>query len=375
MEMLQGFFQCSIFGITVEKYVISFLFILAGFVARWIILGIIKRLRRLAGKTRTPLDDIFLESLGQPLGAVAVLVGIWIAVAVFRLPTEPIDVQRLVHAAMESAVVIVAIWFGVRIVEGFGRHWKEVAGQTETRLDDQLVPIATKSAKVFLWIIGGVIVVQNMGYSVASLLAAFGLGGAAIAFAAKDTLSNFFGAIVIFVDRPFHVGDWIEVGDYEGTVEEVSLRVTRIRTFPNSLITIPNAIFTTSVVDNWSRMKKRRIKLNIGVTYDTPREKLEEAVNTIRGILEADEHIHQDFFMVYFTDFGAYSLDILVYCFTVTTNWSEHMRVRQEVLLKIMDAVQGLGLDFAFPTQTLHLRGNGLPPEGAPSAMTRQLPT
>lgn len=160
-------------------------------------------------------------------------------------------------------------------------------------------------------------------------------------------------------------------------MEEVGLRATRVRTFPNSLITIPNATFTTSAINNWSRMKKRRIKLTIGLTYDTPREKLEEAVDAIRGILQQDAHIHQEFFMVYFTDFGTYSLDILVYCFSVTTNWSEHLRVRQQVLLKIMDAVKGLGLSFAFPTQTLHLRGDGLvpTPKETPEAMTRDLPT
>ncbi|MFH1010300.1 MAG: mechanosensitive ion channel family protein [bacterium] len=374
MEMLRSILQYSFFGIPVEKYVIAFLFVLAGFVARRLILTVMNRLGRLAGKTRMALDDILIEALGQPLGAVAVLVGIWVAVAVFPLPTEPVDIHRLVHAAMESAVVVVAIWFGVRLVDRLGRRWKELAVRTETRLDDQIIAIATKSGKVFLWIVGGVIIIQNMGYSVASLLAAFGLGGAALAFASKDTLSNFFGSIVIFVDRPFQVGDWIEVGNHEGTVEEVGLRVTRVRTFPNSVITIPNAIFTTSTINNWSRMKKRRIKLNIGVTYDTPRDKLEKAVNAIREVLVQDENIHQEFFMVYFTEFGAYSLDILVYCFSVATGWSEHLRVRQEVMLKILDAIHGLGLSFAFPTQTLHLRGNGLPPEGAPAAMTRELP-
>lgn len=375
METFQSILQYPIFGLPVEKYIITFVFILAGFIARWLIITVMNRLQRLAKKSRTTLDDIFIEALSKPLGAAAALMGIWIALAVLPLPTEPINVHRLVHSAMESAVVVVAIWFGVRIIDRLGRYWKELSAKTETRLDDQLVPIVTKSAKVFLWIVGGVIVVQNMGYSVGSILAAFGLGGAAIAFAAKDTLSNFFGAIVIFIDRPFHVGDWIEVGDFEGTVEEVSLRVTRIRTFPNSLITVPNAIFTTSAINNWSRMKKRRVKLTIGVTYDSTREQLNEAVKAIRKILKEDEQIHQGFHMVNFVDFGAYSLDILVYCFSITTNWAEHLQVRQELLLKIMKAIRELGLEFAFPTQTLHLRKDELPPPAsAPEGMMRQLP-
>jgi MscS family membrane protein len=376
MEWLRYVLQYSIFGIGVDKYIVAFLFILGGFVVRRLILIMMSRLGQLARKTRTALDDIVIDALGQPLGAGAVLGGVWIAIAILPLPTEPVDVHRLVHACLESAVVLVAIWLGVRLVDRLGRRWRELAAKTETRLDDQIIPIATKSAKVFLWIVGGVIVVQNMGYSVASLLAAFGLGGAAIAFAAKDTLANFFGSIVIFVDRPFHIGDWIEVGEFEGTVEEIGLRTTRVRTFANSLITIPNATFTTKAVNNWSRMKKRRIKLTIGLTYDTPRDKLEKAVNAIREIVKQDEQIHQEFFMVYFTDFGAYSLDILVYCFSIVTGWSDHLRVREQVLLKIMDAVKGLGLSFAFPTQTLHVQGNGLvpAPKGAPEAMPRDLP-
>lgn len=132
---------------------------MGGFVARRLILVGVNRLRRLAGKTRTALDDIIIEALGQPLGAAAVLGGVWIALAVLPLPTEPVDVHRLVHSVMESAVVVVAIWLGVRLVERLGRRWRELAAKTETRLDDQVIPIATKSAKVFLWIVGGVIVV------------------------------------------------------------------------------------------------------------------------------------------------------------------------------------------------------------------------
>jgi MscS family membrane protein len=228
-------------------------------------------------------------------------------------------------------------------------------------------------------------VVQNLGYSVTSLLAGVGIGGAALAFASKDAVANIFGSIVIFVDRPFMIGDWIEVGDVEGTVETVGIRVTTVRTFANSVITIPNAQFTIMPINNWSRMKKRRIKMTIGVTYDATPDKLRMAVDAIRGIIRSDDRLHQDFFLVNFFDFGASSLDIFCYLFTRTTGWAEHMQIREEFMLKVMEAMSSLGLSFAFPTRTVHLEGGGLPqqaandgsprqPAGAPAAMLRETP-
>jgi MscS family membrane protein len=205
---------------------------------------------------------------------------------------------------------------------------------------------------------------------VGSLLAGLGIGGVAIALASKDTVANLFGSLVIFLDKPFQIGDWIEMGSIEGTVEEVGLRTTRVRTFANSLITIPNAKFTTEAVNNWSRMKKRRIKMTVGLTYDATPDKVEEAVLRIREIIAADEKIRNDFYLVNFDNLGPSSLDLFVYCFTETTNWAEFLQAKQEFLLKIMRAVEELGLEFAFPTQTLHVES--LPED--PGVLTRQRP-
>jgi len=219
-----------------------------------------------------------------------------------------------------------------------------------------------------------VMILQNLGYSVTSLIAGVGLGGAALALASKDTVANLFGSLVIFIDRPFQIGDWVEIGPVEGTVEEVGLRVTLIRTFANSLITVPNAQLTTTAINNWSRMRKRRIKLTLGLTYDTTPDKMEAAVEAVREVLRQEERIDQSFFLVNFTDLGAHSVDIFVYCFTITTRWDEHLQIRQDVLLKFMRAIKDLGLQFAFPTQTIHLAGMEKPGMGIPPAMKRELP-
>ncbi|RMG99107.1 MAG: mechanosensitive ion channel family protein [Deltaproteobacteria bacterium] len=205
------------------------------------------------------------------------------------------------------------------------------------------------------------------------MVAGLGIGGAAFALAAKDTVANLFGAIVIFVDRPFQVGDWVEIGSTEGTVEEIGLRVTQIRTFLNSVITIPNAQLTTTPINNWSRMRKRRIKMTVGVTYGATPEQILEGKAAIERLIASDERFDQSFFLVNFHEFGASSLDYFIYCFTVTTDWKEHMQIREEFLLGIMREFRKIGLEFAFPSQSVYVEKLPDPPN-APKAMARSVP-
>jgi MscS family membrane protein len=305
-----------------------------------------------------------IHALDGPLRWAVLVAALWVAYVVLttREGTELSDALFLEHEGQLFLVseLPFAMWFGIRLVDNLTDRWGERAKLTQTTFDDQLVPVVRKLGKVLVVIVGGLLIVQNLGGEVGSLLAGFGLGGAAIALASKDTIANLFGSIVVFVDRPFQVGDWVEVGGQEGTIEEVGLRVTRIRTFANSLITVPNANLTTTAINNWSRMRKRRIKLTIGVTYSSTPEQIEAGVAAIRDLLRSDERISQDFMLINFTDFGASSLDILVYAFTTTTRWDEYMQVRQEVLLEIMRRLRALGLSFAFPSQSVYVES--LPP-------------
>jgi MscS family membrane protein len=264
-------------------------------------------------------------------------------------------VARFIPAIFKGVSVLFVMWVLIRFTDDLTRLWVDRAKARSSKLEMQIAPVLNRSFNVFLIVTGVLLFLQNMGYSVGSLLAGLGIGGAALALASRDTVSNLFGAIVIFVDRPFQVGDWIEVGDIEGTVEEIRLRTTRIRTFANSLITLPNGDLTTKAINNWSQMKKRRIKMTVGITYDTPADKVEKAVESVRRIIKEDPAIRDDFFLVYFDAFGPYSLDIFVYCFTVTTNWAEFLAAKEKFMLSIMRAFQELGVEFAFPTQTLHM--------------------
>jgi len=345
----------KVMDIPLSVFALAFIAILAGFILKVIIGAVIRRLRKVASKTKFPIDDILLDSVETPLGWFAVFGALYVAASLFPLPTEPVNIARFVPAIFKGVSVIFVMWVLIRFTDDLTKLWVDRAKARSSKLEMQIAPVLNRSLNVFLIVTGVLLFLQNMGYSVGSLLAGLGIGGAALALASKDTVSNLFGAIVIFVDRPFQVGDWIEVGDIEGTVEDIRLRTTRIRTFANSLITLPNADLTTKAINNWSQMKKRRIKMTVGITYDTPADKVESAVESVRRIIREDPAIRDDFFLVYFDAFGPYSLDIFIYCFTVTTNWSEFLAAKEQFMLRIMRAFQELGVEFAFPTQTLHM--------------------
>ncbi len=370
MDRFYDFMSMDLYGVSMWSYGYAFLAVFGGFLLKWITSLVLGRLGKVADRTSFKFDDIVLEALDRPLGWGFVLGGVYAAVVLLPFPEKPVDVHRFLVAMCTGAATLLGVWFCMRLIDGFGTYLQAKAEKTDSKLDDQIVPIARRSLKVFMVLLGGVLFLQNLGYSVGSLIAGVGISGAAVAFAAKDTLANFFGVLVIFLDKPFQIGDWIEVAGEEGTVEEIGLRVTRIRTFANSVITIPNHKFTEGVINNWSRMKKRRIKMTVGVTYDTPPEKMEQLVERIRDLIREDERIHSDFFLVNFDSFGASSLDVFVYCFTRTTVWGEFLDAKQAFMLEIMKVVDELGLEMAFPTQTLHVAS--LPDE--PRAMTRQRP-
>lgn len=372
MDTLRDVLDFGIVGITVADVGLALLALLLGLVLGRLAAGLFARgLARVADNT---LRHATLDAASLPVVWALRLGGLWAAVTLLPLPRlEAFDLARVINQIYQAATVGLATWLGVRIISEASVLWARRASGTEDTFDDQLVPIVRKTAKVILVCVGGVMILQNLGYSVGSLLAGLGIGTAAIAFASKDTIANFFGSLVVFIDRPFQVGDWVEIGDVEGTVEAVDIRTTRIRTFANSLITVPNAKMTVTEIQNWSRMQKRRIKMVVGLTYGTKAAQMRQAVVAIRGIIEADERFHHDFYLVNFNELGESSLNIFCYFFTRTTSWAEYMQIREEFLLSVMEAMAELDLEIAFPTRTVHLVDER-PPPGAPAAMLRQTP-
>ncbi|MHC4977332.1 MAG: mechanosensitive ion channel family protein, partial [Planctomycetota bacterium] len=201
------------------------------------------------------------------------------------------------------------------------------------------------------------------------LLTGLGIGGLAVAFAAKDTIENFFGSVAVIMDHPFQVGDWVVVEGVEGIVEELGFRSTRIRTFYNSQVTIPNATLVRATVDNYGRRKYRRFKADLNITYDTPPETIEAFCEGLRELIRLHPYTRKDYHCVYFNNMGAHSLDILVYTFFEAPDWQTELRERQRFLLDVLRLAKQLGVEFAFPTQTLWVNpeDDNAPPPKAPA--------
>lgn len=340
--------------ISATELVAAVAVVLFGFLGRALILAVTARLARAASGRRSAFDDIFIQSLAAPAGWAVVLGSVYLAVYVLPIPPGSLlDVTLTLAARVGSMVLLV--WFGLRFTDRVCDFWQRGAADATPRVESQAIPMVRKILRVLVVLIGGAFLLQNLGYSVGGILAGLGLGGAAIALAAKDSLANLFGALVVFWDRPFEVGDWVRIGDAEGEVEEVGMRSTRIRTLSTTLVTVPNAELMNLAITNWSRLRKRVVDFSFSVTYDTPPEKLEAALDAIRKLILESDRFHHDSVHVRLSTLGDSGFGIMVLCWTVTTEYGEYLAVREQFLLDIARILNDLGVRFALPARSVHV--------------------
>ena len=343
--------------ISTKDLLIFFILIFLSFVARFFFLYFLdKKIITLVKKSKTEMDDQILHAVRNPLGYFILLQGFYLAIFSLHLP----DMIGMVNIAdyLDNAYILgfsfIMLYLFFKLIDVIGFYVFRMAKDSDNMLDDQFAPLLIKSLRIFVIILGVIFILQNLGYSIASLLAGLGIGGLAFALAARDTIGNLFGSFTIFSDKPFHLGDWVRIGDVEGTVEEVGFRSTRIRRFDQAQVVVPNSHFTINDVTNFSAMKKRRIKFNLGVTYETSPEQMTKVVDGIKQIIKEDHKFDHTFSMVHFTEFGDFSLNIFIYCFTKTTVWDEFLSVREEFNLKIMQLLEELEVEIAFPSQMIY---------------------
>ena len=270
------------------------------------------------------------------------------------LGIDPEVVTILTNAAAIMAMVS-ALFVVSRILDFLKDVLLKKAQKTDNKVDDVLIPMFHKLVKLAAIVIGIVLIASNIGINVASLLAGIGLAGMAFALAAKDTVENIFGSITVLLDKPFEVGDWVNIGGVEGTVEQIGLRSTRIRTFYCSQVNVPNSTLISATVDNFGRRNYRRIKTMLSLTYDTPPDKIEAFCEGIRELIRKHPHTRKDSYHVYFNQFNSASLDVLLYCFLDTDDWAIELRERQRLFVDIIRLAGRLEVEFAFPTQTIHM--------------------
>lgn len=293
-----------------------------------------------------------VHPVARPISILIIYPILLLLVPVLQLP---FSMSHYVMIILKATWPIFATIVVYKVVDIFGLYLYKLAERTESTLDDQLVPIIRKTLKIFVIIVGGMAILKNLNIDIIPLLTGLSIGGLAFALAAQDTIKNFFGSIMIFIDRPFQVGDWITSNDIDGTVEEVGLRATRVRTFRNSLTYVPNARIVDSMVDNHGLRQYRRFYTQIAITYDTPPELIESFVDGLKEIVENHPRTRKDFYNVYLNDMAAHSLNIMFYIFFEVPTWGDELKSRHEVILEIIKLAEALGVRFAFPTQTLHM--------------------
>ena len=335
-----------------------FIIVLCTVSVNFIMMRVIDVLDRLINKTETLWDDALLEAARIPLRLVFWVVGLSVSVELLQAVTEQAnELFDLAPKVRQIAFIVIIAMFLNRFISYTEKNLIDPSRMRKP-MDQSTAAAIAKLLRVSVIITALLIVLQTLGYSISGVLAFGGIGGMAVAFAAKDLLANFFGGMMVYLDKPFRVGDWVRSPDrsIEGTVENIGWRLTCIRTFDQRPLYIPNAMFTTVVLENPSRMLNRRINEKIGIRYEDW-QKMPAIVAEVKQMLIDHEELETDSrtLIVNFDSYGASHLEFFIYTFTKTTQWVRYHEIKQDVLMKIMAIVNEHGAEFAFPPRTLHL--------------------
>jgi MscS family membrane protein len=337
------------------------LLVIFGVVGERVFTNLLARLaRRAAG--RVALDEQAIGNFRRPFGLL-------MTAAIFRwtLPVLGLDPEhhRILLFAAGFALAVASVWTAYRVVDVVCAYLRGKAALTDNTFDDLLVPLLDRTLKILITIAGLVYVASLLSGDLYGIIAGLSIGGMAFAFAAQESIKNLFGTFTVLLDKPFALGDYVSIGSVEGTVEAVGFSSTRVRTSYDSLITVPNSRFITTDVDNYGARQQRRIKTVLGLTYDTPPAKLEAFCEGVRELIRRHPHTRKDSFHVYVNEFGANSIDVMLYCFIVTKERKVELRERERLFLDILRLAEALKVEFAFPTRTVHMLGAGDMPDHA----------
>jgi MscS family membrane protein len=360
----QIFFEFELLDIGLWQWLALLILVILTAVVSWLIAATVLRLLRpVVARTATQVDDQALEAFLGPVRLAA-------AVVVFALGTAPLGLhlqaQSFFSTALRALFIVALTWFLLRIVD-------VLAATVEQRLRERgdlgataLVPSGRKAVKFAVLLVATVAALDSLGFSVTALVASLGVGGIAVALAAQKTIENLFAGATLYADQPVRVGDFCRFGDKVGTVEDIGIRSTRVRTLDRTLVTIPNAEFSSIQLENFAKRDRMRLFAMIGVRYETTPEQLRYILVEVRKLLYAHERVTPDPARIRFVGFGAYSLDLELFAYVDTADWSEFLGIREDILLRVMDIVEASGSGFAFPSQTLYLGKDEAPsPERA----------
>ncbi len=327
---------------------------------------VMKIMLAVTSKAKTDFPRKMVKSFEGPFRVLVGFSGVYIALRLLNLPPN-VDAVNL--NLFRSLLIILIAWGFMNLFNQTSGVFESLAKRFSVEVNDILIQFIAKGTRIIIIALAVSIVVQEWGYNVNSFVAGLGIGGLAFALAAQDTLANLFGGMVITLDKPFTLGDWIETPSVEGVVEEISFRSTRVRTFAQALVHVPNASIVKEPITNWSRMGKRRVMFTLGVMYSTPREKLERCTRLIEALLIDHEEIDNEFIVVRFNEFNQSSLDVFIYCFALTTQWAEFLRIKEDINFKAMDILKEQGVSIAFPSRSIYFENQNFDEiPGAPNS-------
>lgn len=343
------------FGLHLWQLVGLFILVLMIFVSHKIFTILVDRgfyyllIRAGYGKTAKK----FLLPVARVVSIYLIVLLLAVFIRVLQLPIVVVSWVTVLLNALKPLLVTIIFY---KLVNLLSSYLENMAAKTASTLDDQLVPLVRKTLKTFIIVIGTLFILKDgLRLDIVPFLTGLSIGGLAFALAAQDTIKNFFGSVMIFIDKPFQVGDWITSGDVDGTVEEVGFRSTRIRTFRNSLVYIPNGKIADATIDNHGLRKYRRFYTQITITYDTPPELIEVFVEGLKELVRRHPSTRKDYYNIYLNNLSSYSLDIMFYVFFEVPSWPEELKAREDLILGTIKLANELGVRFAFPTQTLHM--------------------
>ena len=297
------------------------------------------------------ISHIF-RSFEKPIQWLFIIIGVYGAASYFPYFNES---NRLYLDIMRSSIIIIISWGLYNMAAASSVLFTNMKERYNLGIDDILIPFLSKAIRVIIVVISISIIAEEFDYNVSGFVAGLGLGGVAIAFAAKDALAHLLGGFVIITEKPFVIGDWIMTPSVDGTVEEITFRSTKIRTSAQAIVTLPNATIANEPITNWSKMGKRQIQFNLRISQDTPKDKIETVVSEIETIVKAHSGVHPETILVRFDKIQENGYDIFVYFFTKTTVWDEFLVVKQEVNFAIMDILEREGVAIALQSRKLYV--------------------
>ena len=345
MDILNKIF----FGNTLFEWGVGLIILLGSFIVVKILYWIFSKIiKKATSKTKNKLDDVLVEKLERPIVFFVFIIAYWVAIHYLNFQESLLNnLEKAAYFALAINITSVL----AKITDALIVHIvMPLTEKTESGFDDQLIPVIRKALKALIWSLGLIIGLDNIGFDITAMIAGLGIGGLALALAAQDSVKNIFAGVMIFLDKPFKLKDRIQISGFDGTVEEVGIRSTRIRTLEGRIVTIPNCTFTDNSVINVSSQPALKVKINLGLTYDTDENDMQKAIDILEDIVKNQKAITDDY-SAGFNGFGDFSLNILfMYYVRPESHWLDTQTLVNKEILKRFNEEK---LDFAFPTQTI----------------------